>query len=162
MTQPFIARSWCTALLLLGVSGLCRADTVWQCWYDRALHVACSLSQAAPATALDAAQKQALALGAAAVVRPGRLPLLVHILHTNPGALRGQFVRIPLHALRMNGEVVNEETRLPLFLGDIVDRAQSSIEDGEAVLDIDLRSVRLSAATRLYDQPLSHRTTQLE
>ena len=97
MTLPFIARSWGAAFLLCGVSSLCHAETVWQCWYDKALHVACSLSQAAPATALDAAQKQALALGAAAAVRPGRLPLLVHILHTNPGALRGQFVRIPLH-----------------------------------------------------------------
>lgn len=97
MTLPFIARSWSAAVLLCGVSGVSHADTVWQCWYDRALHVACSLSRAAPATALDAAQKQALAMGAAAAAKPGRVPLLVQVLHTNPGALRGQFVRIPLH-----------------------------------------------------------------
>lgn len=98
MTLPFVLRSWATALLLCSASGVSHADTVWKCWYDRALHVACSLAQAAPATTLDAAQAQALAVGAAVPLRPGRLPPLVQVLHTNPGALRGQFVRIPLHS----------------------------------------------------------------
>jgi hypothetical protein len=95
MTLPFIARSLNAGLLLFGATGLCHADTVWQCWYDHALHVACSLTQSAPATPLDPEQKRALALGVAA--RPGHFQPLVQVLHTNPGALRGQFVRIPLY-----------------------------------------------------------------
>jgi hypothetical protein len=95
MTLPFIVRSLNVGLLLFGAAGLCHADTVWQCWYDHALHVACSLTQSAPATPLDPQQKRALALGVAA--RPGQFQPLVQVLHTNPGALKGQYVRIPVY-----------------------------------------------------------------
>lgn len=98
------------ALLLCCASTLAHADTVWQCWYDSAQHVACVLSEAAPAAAVDAEQQPA-STQAPAIGRPGRLPPLANAVRNNPGALRGRVIRIPLHTEPSDHVAVAELTK---------------------------------------------------
>ncbi len=95
--MPTISRSWLVALWLCALSSLSHAETAWQCWYDRALHVACVLLQGAPAARTDDPQQRARTQ-ATGMTLPGPLPPLVKTLHENHEALRGQIIRIPLHS----------------------------------------------------------------
>ena len=96
MAHPSVRRLCQALLLLCGTPLLAQADTVRQCWYDRELHVACTLTQAAPATPVSADQQHML--NASTVpVRPGPIPPLVGVIQTNPGALKGNVIKIPLH-----------------------------------------------------------------
>lgn len=91
-------RSWSIAALLCGVSVLAHAQTVWQCWRDHALHVVCVLPEAAT---LPDAEARALQPGDQGIRPPilgGQLPPLVRAVQDTPEALRGQFIRIPLHS----------------------------------------------------------------
>jgi hypothetical protein len=107
MAHPSFSRLCQAVLLLCGTPVLAHADTVWQCWYDRALYVACSLSQAAPATPVSAQQQQML--NASTVpVRPGPIPPLVGVIQTNPGALKGNVIKIPLHVEPSDPDFVAE------------------------------------------------------
>lgn len=107
MHLPFISRSRLALLLLCAGPMSAHAGTVWQCWYDGAEHVACVLSQSAPSAGRDAEHKVALGQ-ASANTRAGRLPPLVRALHDDPGALRGQVIRIPLHREPTDHAVVGE------------------------------------------------------
>lgn len=83
-------------LMLSGFPLLAHSDTLWQCWYDRALHVACSLSQSAAALPVSEHQRQMLN-ASTAPVRPGLIAPLVGVIQGNPGALKGNVIKIPLH-----------------------------------------------------------------
>ena len=94
LTTP---RTLIAAALLIGASSLAQAETLWQCWRDQSLHVVCVLSQTAPLAANEALPP---VLPTQPVPGPamGALPGIVKVLHEQPAALRGQYVRIPLHS----------------------------------------------------------------
>jgi len=94
------------AWLLFGTSSLAHADTVWQCWHDKPVQVACVLSQSASATG---GQEQRPGLTQVTTInRPGQLPPLVNAVLNTPDSLRGQIIRIPLHSKPTDHQFVAE------------------------------------------------------
>lgn len=101
------SRTLIAATLLIGASSLAQAETLWQCWRDQSLHVVCVLSQTEPLAANEALPP---VLPPQPVHGPtmGALPAIVKVLHEQPAALRGQYVRIPLHSEPSDASFVAE------------------------------------------------------
>jgi hypothetical protein len=101
------SRTLIAAAALIGASSLAQAETVWQCWRDQSLHIVCVLAQTTPL-----AENEALppVLPPQPVSGPamGGLPAIVKVLHEQPAALRGQYVRIPLHSEPTDASFVAE------------------------------------------------------
>lgn len=104
LTTP---RTLIAAALLIGASSLAQAETLWQCWRDQSLHVVCVLSHTAPLAANEALPP-VLAPQPATGPAMGALPGIVKVLHEKPAALRGQYVRIPLHSEPSDASFVAE------------------------------------------------------
>lgn len=100
-------RTLIAAALLMGASCLAQAETLWQCWRDQSLHVVCVLSQTAPLAAGEALPP-VLAPQPVPAPAMGGLPAIVKVLHEQPAALRGQYVRIPLHSEPSDASFVAE------------------------------------------------------
>lgn len=104
------SRTLLAAALLIGASSLVQAQTIWQCWRDQSLHVVCVLAETALPVAGEALPP---VLAPQPVQRPGMggLPGIVKVLHEQPAALRGQYVRIPLHSEPSDPSFVAELTQ---------------------------------------------------
>lgn len=100
------SRTLIAAALLIGSSSLAQAQTVWQCWRDQSLHVVCVLAQTAPVA--DQALPPVLPPQPAQGPAMGGLPAIVKVMHEQPLALRGQYVRIPLHSEPSDASFVAE------------------------------------------------------